>query len=211
MRPHGDDPVAAPRDEARNSGPIRSDASTPGRMVELTVDDYPTLQALLDECHDYSLLHHGHPFGPSAARDEFDDLPPGATGAEKFVHGLVGHDEPEGRLIAAVESVRHYPDPSTWWLGLLLVRPDHRNRGVGSWCSRWFEDLVRNAGAQAIALCVVDANPGGLAFWRRQGFELDRIADRDHDGPLRHRLHVLRKQIVANPFDRERGERTGGV
>jgi GNAT superfamily N-acetyltransferase len=166
-------------------------------MIELSVDDHPTLQALLDECTDHAVLHDGRPFGPSAARDEFDDLPPGSTSADKFVHGLVGAGEHEDRLIAVVESVRRYPDPSTWWLGLLLVRPDRRNEGIGSCCYGWFEQRAAASGATDIALGVIAENRGGRVFWQRHGFDVERTVDDHRMGRRRHRLLVLRKRIAT--------------
>jgi hypothetical protein len=30
-----------------------------------------------------------------------------------------------------IESMRHYPDNQTWWLGLVMLSPEQRGQGLG--------------------------------------------------------------------------------
>jgi GNAT superfamily N-acetyltransferase len=166
--------------------------------VALTIDQHELVQRLFERCSDYAVLHDGEPFGPTAAIDEFTALPPGRDIADKFVYGVAGDSEPPS-LEAVLESVRGYPNERTWWLGLLLVDPPSRSTGVGGRLYEWFEQWVEGQGFEAIALSVIDDNPRGQAFWRRQGFGVDRVIDSHRMGTKQHKVHVMSKRLAASP------------
>ena len=170
--------------------------SMPGAMftVALTIDQHELVQRLFERCSDYAVLHDGEPFGPTAAIDEFTALPPGRDLADKFVHGVVGDCEPPP-LAAVLESVRGYPNERTWWLGLLLVDPLSRSTGIGGRLYEWFELWVEDQGYEAIALSVIEDNPRGQTFWRRQGFVVDRVVESHRMGKKQHSVFVMSKPL----------------
>jgi hypothetical protein len=86
----------------------------------LNLEDAAVLQILYDRCADLSLLSVGKPFSPTEARDEFDVVPDGKTSAGKYIFWLL---DPRNNLIGAIESIRHYPDDLTWWIGLMMLSP----------------------------------------------------------------------------------------
>ncbi len=129
--------------------------------------DAAVLQALFDACADFSDLIEGQPPAPTAAQEAFTDLPPGKTLDDKF---LVGIFDPAGALVGVLDAIRAYPQPGTWFIGLLLLDPSQRGRGLGETVTRAFEEWAAAQGAREIGLGVVEANTGGYRFWARLGF-----------------------------------------
>jgi ribosomal protein S18 acetylase RimI-like enzyme len=73
-------------------------------------------------------------------------------------------------LDAALQFVKDLPQKGTWWIGLLVVAPELRSRGLGSELLRHFCGVAAEEGALAIKLAVSLRNPRGLRFWENAGF-----------------------------------------
>lgn len=135
----------------------------PGYSAKLLKLQYvAVLQTLYEQCTDYALLTDGQPPSPTAACDEFDDVPDGKTVEEKYIFGLFN---PQNELVWMIESIRHYPDDQTWWIGLMLLTPEQRDQGLGSEFYHAFANWVSAQVARKISLAVIEANEPGLQFW----------------------------------------------
>jgi GNAT superfamily N-acetyltransferase len=145
--------------------------------------DLAAVAAFLDEAADYWLLADGAPPGPQAARDFFTDCPPDCDPAASHRLGLFV----EGRLSGLAELSFGFPNPGDAYLGLMILAPRIRNRGHGPTFLAEVETRARAAGAPALYLGVLEANPKGRAFWTRHGFTPTGISRRD-DRNLTHRL-----------------------
>lgn len=144
----------------------------PGYLAKLLrLEDEAVLQSLYEQCAEFSLLSVGQPFSPTEARDEFDALPEGKTIADKYIFGLF---TPQNNLIGMIESIRHYPDDQTWWIGLMMLCPHQQGQGLGSNFYQAFENWVSKQGIKKVSLCVLEINKLGLKFWKSLGFEIIR-------------------------------------
>jgi len=98
--------------------------------------DEPRVQRLCEACRDYYELNAGTPPSASAARDLFTAGPPSARPEDKLVLGVFeapGDGSVRGgRLVGLIEGFRGYPEAGAWWLGLVLLHPDERGRGLGA-------------------------------------------------------------------------------
>jgi len=164
------------------------------RVTPLTARDAERLQQLYDACADFTMLVEGEPPTAHAAADDLAALPPGSRPQDKHVFGAV---EASGRVVGMIESIRDYPEPGTWWLGLLMIDPGRRRDGLGSAFYSGFEHWVQDQGYDRIALGVVDVNTGGLNFWRRQGFSVTRTVRDQTFGRLTHDVQVLTKTLTS--------------
>lgn len=133
--------------------------------------DLEALQRLCLECRDYYLLSGGKEPGPSAARDIFSAGPPGRALKDRMVLGLF--DGPH--LAGVYEGFKDYPEPGTWWLGLVVLEPSRRGQGIGSQVYRAFEAWAATQGVRTVGLGVIELNAGAHRFWRRMGFEAVRL------------------------------------
>ena len=158
----------------------------------LLLEDADVLQHLYEECTDFSLLTDGQPPLPTAAREEFDALPEGKTLQDKYILGLF---DPQRILVGMIESIRHYPNSQTWWLGLMMLTPKQRGKGLGSAFYRAFELWVSSQGASQISLSVIEINEQGLQFWEKMGFETIRKMPPRQFGIKTHKLYVLSRTV----------------
>lgn len=141
------------------------------RARRLTDADAGALQALCEACADYFGLDYGQPAGPDEARSLLAELPPGKGLGDKFFFGLF---TPRPRLCGALDLLRDFREPGEWYLGLLLLEPGARGRGVGETVLRAAEDWVRGQGARRMRLACAEQNTGGRRFWERCGYRVEK-------------------------------------
>jgi ribosomal protein S18 acetylase RimI-like enzyme len=127
------------------------------------------LQELVDGSRQYFELITGSPPGPGEADTILRIGPRGKAAEDKFVIGLF--DAP-GHLVGVLDVVRDYPREREWFIGLLLLGPSSRGRGLGERVYQRLEEWARAEGGRAIHLIVQQSNPGALRFWERMGFEV---------------------------------------
>ncbi|GHO86286.1 GNAT family N-acetyltransferase [Dictyobacter formicarum] len=140
----------------------------------LTLADTASVQDLYERCADYIELATGGKPGPDAAQHIFTELPAGKTYNDKL---LIGIFTPAGRLIGLVDAIRDYPTEHEWYLYLLLLDPQERNRGLGEKIYHIFAEWAAMQGAQAISLAVLTQNTQAQRFWQRLGFEAAEYTD----------------------------------
>ncbi len=141
------------------------------RAELLTLEHAPGLQTLFDRCPDYFELVEGHPAAPDAAEKELQDRPPQAAAEDSFCFGL---RRPSGVLAGVLQAFRHYPEKNQWYIGLLLLDPDGRGKGLGRAFYRNFELWAAGQGAEKLLIAVLADNSRAHPFWQAQGFELPR-------------------------------------
>lgn len=162
-------------------------------IKKLNPSDERILQHLYEQCSDYAILTDGHPPLSSAAADEFLALPEGKTAEDKFIFGLFdGHDT----LVGMLETIRHYPDDKSWWIGLMMLAPEHRGKGNGSQLYQAYETWVAQHQGQFIFLAVLEENQPGFSFWQKLGFKVIRIAPPQQFGNKVHQRYVMQRQVA---------------
>jgi steroid delta-isomerase-like uncharacterized protein len=161
-------------------------------FTSLTPQEFPLLQTLCELCtreieqsthlQPGLTMEHvlGHAPGPSMAWELALALPAGKGYEDKLLLGIFARSD---RLIGVLAAIRDYPVPGEWWLGLLMLEPAQRGRGLGENICRAFEHWARNAGARYLRLVVSAQNRRGHHFWQRLGFEeLERRVRKLSDG-----------------------------
>ena len=133
--------------------------------------DTAALQALCEACIEFHVLIEGRPARPDEAQHLMAELPPGKTLTDKFFFGLF---TPRPRLCGVLDLLRDYREPGEWYLGLLLLEPGARGQGLGGRVVRAAEDWVRSQGGRLMRLAVAEQNEGGLRFWERQGYRVEK-------------------------------------
>lgn len=165
----------------------------PGYSVKLLeLKDAVVLQALYEQCVEFALLTDGQPPSSTAARDEFDAVPDGKTTEDKYILGLF---DPKNELIGMIESMRHYPDNQTWWLGLVMLSPEQRGQGLGSEFYQAFENWVSAQGVKQVSLSVVEANELSLQFWKSLEFKVIRKTEPRQFGNKTYAVYVMSRAV----------------
>jgi GNAT superfamily N-acetyltransferase len=139
------------------------------KVILLSHETIPALQGFLERCADYNQLVSGEPPSSSAAQSLFTECPPGRSSEDKLVIGVTVGD---GSLVGVLDVLRGYPQKECWWVGLLLLDPSWRNRGLGRQIYQSFERWLGQLGVKYILLGVIEANENAYRFWQSLGFEL---------------------------------------
>jgi len=154
--------------------------------------DADQLQSLYERCEDFFRLTSGLPPSATAGGEEFDDVPAGKGPDDLYIFGLYPTD---AALVGVMTAVQHYPDPQTWWIGVMLLDPQYRGRGLGRRFYQGFERWVVAQGASRLQLMVISANEAGFAFWQRRGFQRVRQVPNRTFGHKTHDVYVLQRAI----------------
>jgi GNAT superfamily N-acetyltransferase len=129
--------------------------------------DRAMVDAFFLACADYVRLERDADPGPEVTEEFFAEAPPGCDPAHSLRLGLFDCD-----LIGIAELAFGYPAAADAYIGLMMIAPSARRTGAGTFLLRHLEGAARARGMQALFLGVLDANPRGRAFWKREGFNL---------------------------------------
>jgi len=161
-------------------------------VSKLEQEHCASLQKLFERCADYALIVEGESVSPTAAQETFQDVPPGRSTDDKFVYGLWDR---QGNIVGLLEGLRHYPDETVWWIGLLILAPEVRGRGLGRTLEQGFCEYVRAQNGTAIMLGVVEENRAAYRFWQGQGFALVRQTEPRPFGRKTQAVYVMQKVL----------------
>lgn len=162
------------------------------RVARVGEAEAVALQPLYEECADFWRLTYGEGPLPTDAVDEFRDLPPGSGLADNHTFGVF---DSAGHPVALLASLRNYPDSETWSIGLLMVSPRARRRGLGSQLFTAFAQWVAEQGARRLQLVVLVKNSDGLQFWQNHGFTQRRSIPQKEYGEQHHDVAVMDRRL----------------
>lgn len=132
----------------------------------LPQSDVEKVQALFEDSADFSMLVEGRLPRSSDAEEMMQAVPEGKNLSDKSVLGIYQ----EENLIGVLDVVRDHPLKDTWFIGLLLINPKFRNKGLGAKIYLNLKDKVRQEGALSIMISVAEQNIQALKFWKNLGF-----------------------------------------
>lgn len=134
-------------------------------LSRVTGDDMAGLRALQvlleSDAATWAALEGAPPRSDEAAL-LVGDRPLGVTPDRKFVW-ILGTE-------ALIDIVEGFPDPTTWYLGLIFIAPHARNTGLGTKLLHALAEYVRAHGGTAMRLAVVTTNTGARRLYDRMGF-----------------------------------------
>ena len=139
-------------------------------VVRLEMTDLPRLSRLCMACTDFFELIEGQPGGEATAAEIIGPLSSEYACGTKHVFGFESDDE----LIGVAEYLEGYPSAREWFIGLLLLHPEHRRKGLGARLSTDLLDWIKVQGGVAVRLLVQHQNHLARVFWERQGFSVER-------------------------------------
>ena len=134
----------------------------PYLVRRITLEEEESLQGLCERCSDYYEIVEGRAPRADAAHEIITELPLGKEYDDKFVLGIYNH---YSSLVGVIDLVRNYPREGIWTIGLLLLDPCERGKGLGR---RVQEALVKTAsesGAKTLRIGVASDNHRAFDFW----------------------------------------------
>ena len=128
----------------------------------ISMEDKDSLQQLCESCLDYYDIVEGRTPQADAAEEILTEMPPNTDKEDKFVLGIYNQDE---LLVGVVDLIRNFPAEGEWTIGLLMIDPRERGKGLGR---RIHEGLVKDAsdsGAKILRIGVAQDNHNAYGFW----------------------------------------------
>jgi GNAT superfamily N-acetyltransferase len=141
--------------------------------------DLRSLQALFERATDHFELATGQPPGRDEASRAFVAGPPSKQVHDKRVIGIFTRQD---ALVGVIDALTDWPEPATWSMGILLVDPTHRGRGLGSAALAEYECWARACGAKRFRTAVVSHHVSGIRFLEGTGYLLNRRVENPEAG-----------------------------
>lgn len=164
------------------SPPLKLSPHTMAEIIPLRWPaDHERVLHLCLRARDYIELETGA--GPDMAyvQETMTDAPNGVPPDQVWCWGAQ-----EGDTLAGIATcLKGFYGPDDWYLGLLLLDPAARGRGLGAQMLAHVTDQARADRVACLRIAVLDANPRGRAFWARHGFTHEKSTTAG-DGQLRH-------------------------
>lgn len=151
----------------------------------------PDLLRLYDNSSEYFKLVSGQIANASDVDNLFESLPTGKSIEDKFVIGIANNDR---SMIGVIDLIRDYPRKHCWCLGLMLLDPAVRNRGLGSLIYYRLEEKIKCVGGEEMRLVVHEKNILAQHFWQSQGFSITGTGSENYSG-TEVKVHILEKKI----------------
>jgi RimJ/RimL family protein N-acetyltransferase len=160
--------------------------------------DGAAVSDLEERCADYTFMFTGEPPERDGGAEFFAAMPEGRALDDMLKLGV---RDRTGTLVGLIDVARDYPQPGTWYVGLLLMDPTIRTKGIGGAVVQALKQEAGRNGAINIKLAVVQENTRALKFWRAQGFAVERELPAKRFGT---KDHVRLELTVDLPSDRIR-------
>jgi GNAT superfamily N-acetyltransferase len=155
------------------------------------VADRGVVWRLLERAADYYRLWKGRAACAADVDEIFENIPPGCDPALSHRLGFFEGAE----LVGVAELSFGFPAESDAYLGLMILAPHARSRGLGPLFLAEVEAIARQHGAPALYLAVLEQNPRGRAFWARSGFTPTGVQREMVENGIHHRLFRLKKPL----------------
>lgn len=103
----------------------------------------------------------------------FTTVPKGKVPEDKLVLGIYTKNN---KLIGLLDLVQNYPEQNAWFLGLLLIDPEERNRKIGTEILLALIKKSEELNITKINVSVEEHNTQAIKFWEKMGFvEYDKL------------------------------------
>jgi ribosomal protein S18 acetylase RimI-like enzyme len=142
---------------------------TAASVVLLDQRDQSRLSELCRQCTDFFALVEGQAGGSETAAELLGPLHGDVTGT-KLVFGIARR----GVLVGVAELLEGFPGPKDWYVGLLLLVPAARGKGLGTEVWLGLRDWMHGRGAAVVRLVVQKQNLPARAFWAKNGFTVEK-------------------------------------
>ncbi len=142
-------------------------------IKQLVSEDESDLQKLSERCNDYYQIVEGIEPTKNAAHEILYELPPNKEMKDKFVLGVY---DSHANLIAVIDIIKGYKTEKEWMIGLMMIDPNERGKGLGRELHHFLIDWVSDYQAETFRIGVVEDNRNAFNFWSKLGYkEIDRV------------------------------------
>lgn len=162
------------------------------QVYQLEISDIPEILTFMKQSDDFSELVEGRPYGELDAINLLNECPPGIPINKKFV---LAFKNPANQIEAIIDLAEGYPETNIWFIGLLLIPPRYRGKGLGSRIILAVEKTVSQGKGDTLRLGVVEKNIKAIEFWKKNNFELFETRPPAMFGLKEHRVIIFQKRL----------------
>lgn len=160
---------------------------------DLAPEDEGGVLRLFDASQEWFEVATGSPSGPGDVQSLYYALPAGVDFEQKKLLVVVDGDD----IVGVIDALLHYPEPKVCSVGLFLIAPSYRGRGVGRSLAAFFLDELRRADQRRVRTTVHPEWLPGVEFLSRLGFRLGpRVVRPSANRNLGPREHELRLAVL---------------
>ncbi|WP_165990296.1 GNAT family N-acetyltransferase [Streptomyces sp. YIM 98790] len=136
--------------------------------------DEPAVLALYERCTDWFRRATGLPPGPGDVQSLYYALPEGADFDRKRLLVVESGAAPgaPGDIVGLIDAVLGHPGPDGCAVGVFLVDPRLRGRGVGRAVARRLLERAAAGGVRRVTASLVAGEEGGRALLTALGFRI---------------------------------------
>lgn len=154
----------------------------------LKKSDIYDIQNLCEKCSDYFILEQGSEPDNNTGRETLEMLPSKKGYDDKFALGVY---DTQNQLIGLIDIIKDYPIENEWMLGLLLINPENRNKGLGKLLHNGLVDWVGSQKGEKIIIGVLDNNQKAFKFWSNIGYKLIKKTKLQREGKADTKISVM--------------------
>jgi RimJ/RimL family protein N-acetyltransferase len=143
----------------------------------------PLIETFNEQCCEAFQFQNGTPPTKADALETFEKFPPGYKAEDKFAIGIFNEHD---RLVGLFDILKGYRKTEEWHIGLALIIPDERGKGLGTNAHSALADYARRADVKRFHLAVIQDNHRARKFWLSLGYRKikeyppRRIGERTH-------------------------------
>lgn len=138
------------------------------KIKSLTVENIKLVESLCKKCSDYYILHDGILPSTEEPKEIFTAIPPNKSCDDKFVLGIFNYSN---ELIGIIDIVKDFPVIGECMLGLMLINPEERGKGLGKIVHKALVQWTINLGLKSLRIGVIEDNHKGIKFWSDLGYK----------------------------------------
>jgi len=123
-----------------------------------------------DTNQDFFQLVQGKRATIEISTHDINALPPNCDIGQKIYVGIWK----DGQVAAVLDVIERFPEPTSFWIGLLLVHGEMHGRQIGSTIVDAVLNAAKISGYKTAQLGVIEHSVKGIAFWHSHGFVTSR-------------------------------------
>jgi RimJ/RimL family protein N-acetyltransferase len=154
--------------------------------------DIAAVQGLFERATDYFEVATGAPAAADEAERAFVAGPPTKSVDDKRSIGIF---DDQDSMVGVIDALIDWPDPDVWSVGMLLLDPGHRGKGLGAAALTEFENWSGRLGATKLRTAIVAHHEDGVAFAYRAGYRPDKTLEDYDAGSRQARVLFFEKKL----------------